>query len=157
MHFVFLKMSYGASYAPWHADQFLLGHPSTYGVWHPYKYFVEMTHRALIPIAKFLEQRWDLKVGAEVPLEVKLCHMEKTIVGLLLATAANKTPSDSTTQVPLDNYTDLTDVQSDAFWDHKPCCIPIVQHCLPWVFLFVNVIGMIGQPLPPLLLRNVLQ
>ena len=33
-----LKMLVGASYAPWHADQFPLGHPLLYGVWHPYKY-----------------------------------------------------------------------------------------------------------------------
>ena len=27
-----LKMSYRASYAPWHVDQFLLGHPLMHGV-----------------------------------------------------------------------------------------------------------------------------
>ena len=82
-----------------------------YGVWHPYKYSVEMTYKAFVPIVKFLEQGRDLKVGAVVPLKVKLRHMEKTFVGLLLATAANKARLDSTTQVLLDNYRDLTDVQ----------------------------------------------
>ena len=46
-----------------------------------------------------------------VPLKVKFCHMVKTIDGLLLATAANKARLDSTTQVLLDNYRDLSDVQ----------------------------------------------
>ena len=38
--------------------------------------------------------------------------MEKTIVGLLLATATNEARLDSTTQVLLDNYRDLTDVHT---------------------------------------------
>ena len=92
-----LKMSYRASHAPWHVDQFLLGHPLMYGVWHPYKYRVEMTYKAFIPIPKFLEQGWDLKVWGVVPLKGKLRHMEKTIVGLLLATVPNKARMDSTT------------------------------------------------------------
>ena len=106
-----LKMSYGASYAPWHVDHFFLGHPLMYGVWHPYKYSVEITYKAFIPIVKFLDQGWDLKVRAVVPLKVKLRHMEKTIAGLLLAIAANKARLDSTTQVLLDNYRYLRDVQ----------------------------------------------
>ena len=70
-----------------------------------------MTYKAFIPIVKFLEQGWDLKVGAMVPLKVKRRHMEKRIVGLLLATAANKARLDSTTQVLMDNCRDLSDVQ----------------------------------------------
>ena len=107
--YALLKMSYGASPAPWHVDQFLLGHPLIYGVSHPYKYSVEMTYRAIIPIV--LEQGWDLKVGAVVPLKVKLRHMDKSIVGLLLTTAANEARLDSTTQVLLDNYRHLLDVR----------------------------------------------
>ena len=128
-----------------------------YGVRHPYKYFVERTYKAFIPNFKFLEQGWDLKVGAVVPLKV----MGKTIVGLLLAIAANKARLDSTTQVLLDSYRDLSDVQRVGLRCHLglkallySCC---VLHCLRWVFLFVNVIGLVGQPLPPLPLRNVLQ
>ena len=30
--YALLKTSFGASYAPWHVDQFLLGHPLLYGV-----------------------------------------------------------------------------------------------------------------------------
>ena len=82
--YALLKMSFGASYAPWHVDQFLLGHPLLYGVWHPYKYSVEITYKAFAPIIKFLEHGWDLKAGAVVPMKVKLRHMEKTIVGLFL-------------------------------------------------------------------------
>ena len=46
--YALLKMSYGASYAPWHADQFLLGHPLVCGAWHPYKYSMEMTYKAFL-------------------------------------------------------------------------------------------------------------
>ena len=30
--YALLKLSFGASYAPWNVDQFLLGHPLLYGV-----------------------------------------------------------------------------------------------------------------------------
>ena len=109
--YALLKMSFGASYAPWQVDQFLLGHPLLYGVWHPYKYSVEITYKAFAPIIKFLEQGWDLKAGAVVPMKVKLRHMEKTIVGLFLATAANKAPLDRTTQVLMSNLAELSDAQ----------------------------------------------
>ena len=105
------KMSFGASYAPWHVDQFVLGHPLLYGVWHPYKYCVEITYKAIAPIIKFLEQGWDLKAGAVVPMKVKLRHMEKTIVGLFLATAADKARLDSTTQVLMSNLGEVSDAQ----------------------------------------------
>ena len=109
--YALLKMSVGASYAPWHVDQFLLGHPLLYGVWHPYKYSVEITYKASAPIIKFLEQAWDLKAGAVVPMKVKLRHMDKTIVGLCMATAANKARLDSTTQVLMSNLAELSDAQ----------------------------------------------
>ena len=109
--YALLKMSFGASYAPWHVDQFLLGHPLLYGVWHPYKYSVEITYKAFARIVKFLEQGWDLKAGAVVPMKVKLRHMEKTIVGLFLATAANKARLDNTTLVLVSNLAELSDAQ----------------------------------------------
>ena len=109
--YALLKMLFGASYAPWRVDQFLSGHPLLYGVWHPYKYSVEITYKAFAPIIKFLEQGWDLKAGAVVPMKVKLRHMEKTIVGLLLATAANKARLDSTTQVLMGILAELSAVQ----------------------------------------------
>ena len=82
-----------------------------YGVLHPYKYSVEITYRAFSPIIKFLEQGWDLKAGAVVPMKVKLRHMEKTVVGLFLATAANKARLDSSTQVLVGNPPELSDAQ----------------------------------------------
>ena len=60
---------------------------------------MEITYKAFAPIIQFLKQGWDLKAGAVVPMKVKLRHMEKTIVGLFLATASNKARLDSTTQV----------------------------------------------------------
>ena len=97
--YALVKMLFGASYAPWHVDQFLLGVPLLYGVWHPYKYSVEITYKAFASIIEFLEHGWDLKAGAVVPTKLKLRHMEKTIVGLFLATAANKARLHSTTQL----------------------------------------------------------
>ena len=44
-------------------------------------------------------------------MKVKLRHMEKTIVGLFLATAANKARLDSTTQVLMSNLAKLSDAQ----------------------------------------------
>ena len=44
-------------------------------------------------------------------MKVKLRHMEKTIVGLFLATTANKARLDSTTQVLMVNLAELSDVQ----------------------------------------------
>ena len=105
------KMSFGASYAPWHVHQFLLGCPLLYGVWHPYNYSVEITYKAFAPIIKFLEQGWDLKAGAVVSIKVKLRQMEKTIVGLFLATVANKARLDSTTEVLMSNLAELFDAQ----------------------------------------------
>ena len=109
--YALLKISFGASYAPWHVDQFLLGHPLLYGDWHPYKYPVEITYKAFAPIIKFLEQGWDLKAGAVVPMKVKLRHMERTIVGLFLAKAANKARLDSNTHVLMSNLAELSDAQ----------------------------------------------
>ena len=109
--YALLKMSFGASYAPWHVDHFLLGRPLLYGVWHPYNYSVEITYKAFAPIIKFLEQGWDLKAGAVVPMKVKLRHLEKTIVSLFLATAANKPRLDSTTQGFMSNLAQLSDAQ----------------------------------------------
>ena len=90
--------------------QILLGHPLMYGCWHLYKYSVEMSYKAFVPTVKLLGQGLELKPGAVVPLKVKLCRMEKTIVGLLLATGADKARLDSTTRVLIDNYRELLDV-----------------------------------------------
>ena len=44
-------------------------------------------------------------------LKLKLGYMGKTVVGLLLATAANKGRLDSTTQVLMDSYREVSHVQ----------------------------------------------
>ena len=46
-----------------------------------------------------------------MPMKVKLRHKEKTIVGLFLATTANKARLDSTTQVLMSNLVELSDAQ----------------------------------------------
>ena len=72
---------------------------------------MEITYKALAPIIQFLEQGWNLKARAVVPMKVKLRHIEKTIVGLFLATVANKARLDSTTQVLMSNLAELSDAQ----------------------------------------------
>ena len=127
--YALLKMSFGASYAPWHVDQFLLGHHLLYGVWHPYKYFVEITYKAFAPMIKFLEQGWDLKAGDVVPMTAKLRHMEKTIVGLFPATAANKPRLDSTTQVLMSNLAELSDAQRPGLKCPLALKAPLYSYC----------------------------
>ena len=51
---------------------------------------MEITYEAFAPIIKFLEQGWDLKARVVVPMKIKLRHMEKTFVGLFLATVLTK-------------------------------------------------------------------
>ena len=43
--YALLKMSFCGSYAPWHVDQFSLGPPLFYGVWHPYKPLAKLESR----------------------------------------------------------------------------------------------------------------
>ena len=56
IHFALLKLCYGAAYVPWNVPQLLLGFPLVYGVWHSYKYCVELIYRAFLLFIKFLEQ-----------------------------------------------------------------------------------------------------
>ena len=90
-----------------------------------------------------------------VPLKVKLRHMQRTIAGLLLAIAANKAPLDSRTQVLMDSYRHLSDVQRVGLRCLLGQKALLYSYCT--VFLLVNAIGMVGQPLAPLLLNNILQ
>ena len=83
-----------------------------------------------------------------MPLKVKLRHMEKTIVGLMLATAANKARLDSTTQVLMENYRELSDLQRVCLrWllGLKALLYSSCPALFARVFLFVNVIGMVGH------------
>ena len=66
-----------------------------------------------------------------VPMKVKLRHMEKTFVGLLLATAANKARLDTTTQVLMSNLAELCDAQRfglKCLLALKPCYTRTAQH-----------------------------
>ena len=90
IHFALLKLCYGAAYVPWNVPQLLLGFPLVYGVWHSYKHCVELIYRAFLPFIKFLEQGNSLQVGSILPRKVKVIHMEKTLLGLMLATSSNR-------------------------------------------------------------------
>ena len=78
IHFALLKLCYGAAYVPWNVPQLLLGFPLVYGVWHSYKYCVELIYRAFLPFIKFLEQGNSLQVGSILARKVKVIHMERT-------------------------------------------------------------------------------
>ena len=68
------------AYVPWNVPQLLLGFPLVYGVWHSYKYCVELIYRAFVPFIKFLEQGNNIQVGSILPRKVKVIHMEKTLL-----------------------------------------------------------------------------
>ena len=90
IHFALLKLRYGAAYIPWNVPQLSLDFPLVYGVWHSYKYCVELIYRAFPPFIKFLEHRNSLQVGSILPRKVKVIHMENTLLGLILATSSNR-------------------------------------------------------------------
>ena len=75
IHFALFKLCYGAAYVAWNVPQLLLGFPLVCGVWHSYKYCVELIYRAFLPFIKFLEQGNSLQVGSILPRKVKVIHM----------------------------------------------------------------------------------
>ena len=111
IHFALLKLCYGAAYVPWNVPQLLLGFPLVYGVWHSYKYCVELIYRAFLPFIKFLEQGNSLQVGSILPRKVKVIHMEKTLLGLMLATSSNRGRLDERVTSLLNSQRDLTPIQ----------------------------------------------
>ena len=111
IHFALLKLCYGAAYVPWNVPQLLLGLPLVYGVWHSYKYCVELIYRAFLPFIKFLEQGNSLQVGSILPCKVKVIHMEKTLLGLMLATSSNRGRLDERVTSLLNSQRDLTPIQ----------------------------------------------
>ena len=111
IHFALLKLCYGAAYAPWNVPQLLLGFPLVYGVWHSYKYCVELIHRAFLPFIKFLEQGHSLQVGSILPRKVKVIHMEKTLLGPMLATSSNRGRLDEHVTAVLSSQRHLTPIQ----------------------------------------------
>ena len=82
-----------------------------YGVWHSYKYCVELSYRAFLPFIKFLEQGNSLQVGSILPRKVKVIHMEKTLLGLMLATSSNRGRLDERVTSLLNSQRDLTPIQ----------------------------------------------
>ena len=111
IHFALLKLCYGAAYVPWNVPQLLLGFPLVYGVWHSYKYCVELIYRAFLPFIKFLEQGNSLQVGSILPRKVKVIHMEKTLLGLMLATSSNRGKLDERVTTLLSSQRDLTPIR----------------------------------------------
>ena len=115
---------------------------------------------AFAPIIKFLEQGRDLKAGAVVPMQVKLRHMEKTIVGLFLATAASKARLDSTTQVLMSNLAELSDAQRLGLRCLLALKALLCSYCpalLALGVLCVNLTGMVALCILLLLQKNVLE
>ena len=111
IHFALLKLCYGAAYAPWNVPQLLLGFPLVYGVWHSYKYCVELIYGAFLPFIKFLEQGNSLQVGSILRRKVKVIHMEKTLLGLMLATSSNRGRLDERVTSLLNSQRDLTPIE----------------------------------------------
>ena len=111
IHFALLKLCYGAAFVPWNVPQLLLGFPLVYGVWHSYKYCVELIYRAFLPFIKFLEQGNSLQVAGILPCKVKVIHMEKTLLGLMLATSSNRGILDERVSALLSSQRDLTPIR----------------------------------------------
>ena len=107
-HLALLKLCYGAAYVPWNVPQLPLGLPLVYGVWHGYKYCIELIYRSFLPFLKFFHQGNTLQVGNILPRKVKLIPMQKTLLGLLLATPSNSARLDERVSVLLSNQQDLT-------------------------------------------------
>ena len=82
-----------------------------YTVWHSYKYCVEWIYRAFLPFIKFLEQGNSLQVGCIVPRKVKVIHMEKALLALMLATSSNRGRLGERVNAVLSSQRDLTPIQ----------------------------------------------
>ena len=85
--------------------------PLVYGVWHSYKYCVEFIYRAFPPFIKFLEQGNSLQVGSILPRKVKVIHMKKTLLGLMLAILSDRGRLDERVIALLSSQRDLTPIQ----------------------------------------------
>ena len=72
IHFALLKLCDGAAYVSWNVPQLLLGFPLVYGVWHSYKYCIELLYRAFLSFIKFFEQGNSLHDWSILPRKVKV-------------------------------------------------------------------------------------
>ena len=111
IHFALLKLCYGAAYVPWNVRQLLLGFRLVYGVRHSYKYCVELIYRAFLPFINFLEQGNSLQVGSILPRKIKVIHMEKILLGFMLATSSNRGRLDERVTTLLGSRRHLTPIQ----------------------------------------------
>ena len=82
-----------------------------YGVWHSYKCCVELIYRAFLPFIKFFGQGNSLRVGCILPHKVKVIHMEKTFLGLMLATSSNRGRIHERVTALLSSQRDLTPIR----------------------------------------------
>ena len=86
VHYHLCKMMIGQSNKKWDIGQLLTSHPLVYGAWHPYKYAVTTVYKLFQPLFKLLERvHTGLKSGDNVYLKPTLLHMEKSVMGLVLA------------------------------------------------------------------------
>ena len=86
VHYHLCKTMLRQSYKKWDIGQLLISHPLVYGVWHPYNYAVTTVYRLYQPLFKLVEQvHTGFKFGDNVVLEPALLHMEKSVLGLVLA------------------------------------------------------------------------
>ena len=111
IHFSLLKLCYGAAYVPCNVPQLLLRFPLVYGVQHTYKYCVELLCMAFLPFIKFLEQGNSSQVACILPRKIKVIHMEKTLLGLMLATSSNRGRLDERVSALLSSQRDLIPIQ----------------------------------------------
>ena len=154
IHFALLRLYYGAAYVPWNVPQLLLGFPLVYGVWESYKYCVELIYRASLPFIQFLEQGNTLQVGSILPRKVKVIHMEKTWLGLMLATSSNRGRLDERLTALLSSQRDLTPIQRKGLrmfsalkalpYTYCPAASPLALRC-------VSATGRAGGRVPGLL------
>ena len=77
------KMCYAQPTQSWAVRGFLRDLPVLYGVWHPYKYVVEVVYRTFLPLFVFL-LRGTVPVGFAIPSLIKLRTQEMWLGAILL-------------------------------------------------------------------------
>ena len=85
IHYMILKLLYGAKNQRWNMRGYLRYVPVVYGVWHAYKFVVTHTFWVFWPILTYLRKGL-LRPGSTILSYPKLIVMEKCIAALMLAT-----------------------------------------------------------------------
>ena len=83
IHYRIMKMMYSVNCVHLDTRQWLSAFPVLYGVWHPYKYCLNVVYRKFFPIFILLETTGHA-VGKEVNCQRKVLHIEKLVACLLL-------------------------------------------------------------------------